>query len=311
MNQVSFFAHGKLLITGEYAVLDGAKALALPTKFGQHLHFLPQPGSSKLHWDSFTQKGDSWFYASWALDSLKAEIGADLPETEKLSELLSSMMREKGLPSSFFEGKITTNLDFPREWGLGTSSTLISLLSQWTGLNAYYLLEKSFGGSGYDIAAATARGPFYYKRNLENRYEPEISSALFNPDFLDHIYFLYSGKKQNSREGIAAYRSKERNPVYLSEISEITEKAVETKSFSGFSALMSRHEQLTGNHLDLVPVQKELFSDFPGVVKSLGAWGGDFLLILSEMPKNEISSYFTKKGYQMLFSYREIIFNEK
>jgi hypothetical protein len=61
----------------------------------------------------------------------------------------------------------------------------------------------------------------------------------------------------------------------------------------------------------LVPVQKELFSDFPGVVKSLGAWGGDFLLILSEMPKNEISSYFAKKGYQMLFSYGEIIFNEK
>ena len=27
-----FYSHGKLLITGEYAVLDGAKAIALPTK---------------------------------------------------------------------------------------------------------------------------------------------------------------------------------------------------------------------------------------------------------------------------------------
>ena len=32
-----FYSNGKLLITGEYLVLDGAKAFALPTKFGQNL----------------------------------------------------------------------------------------------------------------------------------------------------------------------------------------------------------------------------------------------------------------------------------
>lgn len=173
------------------------------------------------------------------------------------------------------------------------------------------MLEKSFGGSGYDIAAASAHGPIFYKRNLENEYLPDISSATFNTDFIENIYFLYSGKKKNSREGIAAYRSKSLNPVYLSEISSITEKVAETKKFSDFSELIKIHELLTSNHLDLVPIQKEYFSDFPGVVKSLGAWGGDFLMILSEMPKDEISSYFYKKGYQTLFSYREIIFNEK
>ena len=311
MNQLSFFAHGKLLLTGEYAVLDGAKALALPTLFGQQLHFSPRPGISTLHWESFTREGDCWFSATWALETMKVINGAGLPETEKLSNLLKCMLIEKGLPTSFFEGKITTNLDFPREWGLGTSSTLIALLSKWTGLNAYYLLEKSFGGSGYDIAAASAHGPIFYKRNLENEYLPDISSAPFNPDFIENIYFLYSGKKKNSREGIAAYRSKSMNPVYLSEISSITEKVVETKNFSEFRELVKSHEHLTGNHLDLVPIQKEYFSDFPGVVKSLGAWGGDFLMILSDMSKDEISSYFVKKGYQMLFSYREIIFNEK
>ena len=311
MNQLSFFAHGKLLLTGEYAVLDGAKALAIPTLFGQQLHFSPQADSSTLHWESFTREGDCWFSATWALNPLKVLTGAGLPETEKLTTLLNIMITEKGLPSSFFEGKITTNLDFPREWGLGTSSTLIALLSKWTGLNAYYLLEKSFGGSGYDIAAASANGPIFYKRNLENEYLPDISSAPFNPDFIENIYFLYSGKKKNSREGIAAYRSKSLNPVYLSEISSITEKVVETKNFSDFSELIKIHELLTSNHLDLVPIQKEYFSDFQGVIKSLGAWGGDFLMILSEIPKDEISSYFKKKGYQTLFPYREIIFNEK
>ena len=33
----TFYGHGKLLLTGEYAVLDGAKALSIPTRFGQSL----------------------------------------------------------------------------------------------------------------------------------------------------------------------------------------------------------------------------------------------------------------------------------
>ncbi|MEM0993828.1 MAG: GHMP kinase, partial [Bacteroidota bacterium] len=33
----SYYAHGKLLLTGEYAVLDGAVALAVPSKLGQRL----------------------------------------------------------------------------------------------------------------------------------------------------------------------------------------------------------------------------------------------------------------------------------
>ncbi|MEQ3661167.1 MAG: GHMP kinase, partial [Flavobacterium sp.] len=33
----TYYSNGKLLLTGEYVVLDGAKALAVPTKFGQSL----------------------------------------------------------------------------------------------------------------------------------------------------------------------------------------------------------------------------------------------------------------------------------
>jgi hypothetical protein len=35
--QKTFYSNGKLLITGEYLILDGAKGLALPTKMGQNL----------------------------------------------------------------------------------------------------------------------------------------------------------------------------------------------------------------------------------------------------------------------------------
>ena len=33
----TFYSNGKLLLTGEYVVLDGATALAIPTKYGQYL----------------------------------------------------------------------------------------------------------------------------------------------------------------------------------------------------------------------------------------------------------------------------------
>ena len=32
---MEFYSHGKLLLTAEYAVLEGVKALAIPTKRGQ------------------------------------------------------------------------------------------------------------------------------------------------------------------------------------------------------------------------------------------------------------------------------------
>ena len=310
MSPLSLFSHGKLLVTGEYAVLDGAKALALPTKFGQYLHFIPIEEKSVLKWESYSRRGDCWFSAEWETDTLKVIKGEGLPETEKLTTLFKVMQVEKGIPSSFFRGVIKTHLDFERDWGLGTSSTLISLISKWTNLNPYYLLEKSFGGSGYDIAAAEAKGPILYHRIMENLYEPIVNPVHFNPTFLNRIYFLYSGKKKNSREGIKAYKSRSTSALYISDISELTDKIVSSDNFTDFCELIKTHETITGIHLTLIPVQKEYFSDFPGVIKSLGALGGDFFMIITEMSSNEVSSYFTHRGFETLFTYEELIFSE-
>lgn len=42
-------------------------------------------------------------------------------------------------------------------------------------------------------------------------------------------------------------------------------------------------------------MQSTMFADFPGVVKSLGAWGGDFILAAANIAPTEIRSYFHKK----------------
>ena len=55
-----FYSNGKLLITGEYLVLDGANAFALPTKFGQNL--IVEKGSpQKIKWTSLDADGNIWF----------------------------------------------------------------------------------------------------------------------------------------------------------------------------------------------------------------------------------------------------------
>jgi hypothetical protein len=47
-----------------------------------------------------------------------------------------------------------------------------------------------------------------------------------------------------------------------------------------------------------------LFSDFDGAVKSLGAWGGDFVLAISN---EDPTTYFKSKGYETIIAYKDMI----
>ena len=50
------FSPGKLLLTSEYVVLDGALALAIPTKWGQEFYFEEiEDGESLIYWTALHQ----------------------------------------------------------------------------------------------------------------------------------------------------------------------------------------------------------------------------------------------------------------
>ena len=55
VNPKTYQSNGKLLLTGEYVVLDGALSLAVPTKFGQSMHVenIDQP---KIIWKSLVAR---------------------------------------------------------------------------------------------------------------------------------------------------------------------------------------------------------------------------------------------------------------
>ena len=298
----SIRAHGKLLLTGEYAVLDGALALALPVHYGQALDVAPgEPGL--LHWTSRDETGQIWFEAAFALPGLTLLSATDEPTAQRLQQMLYACRRQNPRFLADTQGsRVHTRTDFPRAWGLGTSSTLIAALSHWAGADPYPVLFETLGGSGYDIACAFADGPLLYR--LEGN-TPHVEPAAFEPPFAEHLFFVFLGKKQNSRAGIRHFREHVQHDTSLIEaISELTRKCLVANTLTDFSTILQEHERLIGQALGLPRAQDLYFSDFPGAVKSLGAWGGDFVLAASNA--DDIQGYFRKKGFEVCIPYGEM-----
>lgn len=305
-----FYSNGKLLLTGEYFVLEGAKSLAIPTTCGQDLvvESIKEP---QLIWNSFTNEGECWLEAIFDLPKLRLVSATFEAEedggNDSLAENLNKILVEtKKLNPSFLNSEkgfsVKTNLTFPKNWGLGTSSTLINNISNWAKINPYKLLEKTFGGSGYDIACAQNNAPILYTRN---EFEPIIEKVNFNPSFKDQLYFVYLNKKQNSRKGIKRYKEFKGNLTSeIEQISNLTDAFIKCNNLKEFEKLMVEHEQIVSKTIQLKPVQEQLFYDYFGQTKSLGAWGGDFILATGN---EKTPNYFKQKGFETVISYQDLI----
>ena len=314
-------SHGKFLLTGEYLVLKGALALALPLKLGQSMEVEAlESNNEQLCWEAFRPDG-KWFSVTLNRDNLVNFSTNDPDKALRLSEILQAV---KQLNPKAFEGndlRFTTRLDFDPNWGLGSSSTLIASLARWANVNPYELLKLTFGGSGYDIACASAEGPIYYQlagldgfvpRNdakQEPKLTPLVDPVVFNPPFADHLFFVYQGQKQSSSKEIKAFLAKV-HPDDLQKdieaVSEISHAVPKCHNIGEFSMLMQCHERIIARCICQEPVQKR-FPDFEGTLKSLGAWGGDFILAATEWDESQVRAYFKTKGLEVIFGYKDIV----
>jgi mevalonate kinase len=299
-----FYSNGKLLLTGEYLVLDGAKAFALPTKMGQDLLVTQTNEANTIHWKSCDFDQSVWFETT--LSTLNITAKPFISEEDEVIKVLTKILFEAHqlnpaiLPDKGFS--VETHLTFPRFWGLGTSSTLINNVAQWFEINAFELLKNSFGGSGYDIANAQNNGPITYQLINGN---PIVERIEFRPTYAEHIYFLYLNQKQNSKTAIAMYYSKSNDiQECIIKINAISQEIADGVDRERFEFLLNRHETLMSGVLEMPTVKERYFSDFEGTIKSLGAWGGDFVMVVSTTnPKD----YFESKGFSTLLHYREMI----
>lgn len=302
---MNYRSNGKLLITGEYVVLDGARAFALPTRFGNKMSVLPLNSfNKKIIWRSFDYKLKIWFSCVIDLNEMIILKCSNKKLAHQLFKIFKIILELN--PNFYYQSnidyKIDTFLEFDKNWGLGSSSTLVTNLANFVKVNPYKLLEKTFGGSGYDVACSKTNAPIFFIRfNNKNL----IKKVVFNPVFSDKIYFVYLNKKQNSRLGIKKYKKIEKNEKLIKIISQISKEIVLIKKLSDFEELIIKHEKLISRHLNITTIKDIFFQDYKeGVIKSLGAWGGDFILVTS---KNNPKKYFLKKGFPIIFSFKEMI----
>ena len=277
-------------------MLDGALALAVPTKYGQTLE-VSTSGDKGIHWMSYDNEGNCWFESSF-------QLGAT-PENDVEATLIKILTEARKMNPNFLDENIgvsiQTSLDFPRDWGLGTSSTLVNNIARWAEVDPFRLLWNSFGGSGYDIAAASRDTPILYsvKNNI-----PKTTPVQINWPFEEWLYFVHLNKKQDSKEGIAAYRKIEVDDSVLARISRLSMEVLSCGSLSEFDELMEVHESIISNLLGIDRIKDQLFPDYPGLVKSLGTWGGDFVLVSGN--EKDID-YFKEKGYQTCIPFKSML----
>lgn len=306
-----FYSNGKLLITGEYLVLKGALALAVPTKFGQRMEVEENVfGEHNLRWKSYDHQNNIWAEVLISKSDLMPyretlkTIDADVYDT--LKKILTECRR---FNPAFLKNSGTTSiqnyLGFDRSWGLGSSSTLLNNLAQFANVDALQLNKIIFDGSGYDIACARSGKPVFFRIDEEG---PIYDSVNFSPPNAEQIFFVHLNQKQNTKSAVHEFIL--RNEKFEEEIeiiSEISEALLFCDEFPDFIQLLGEHEELMQFVLQEEKVQTKLFSDFNGVVKSLGAWGGDFVLAASEMDPAEITNYFKEKNYQTILNYSEMV----
>ena len=298
----TFYSHGKLLLTSEYLVLDGAEALALPSQLGQRL-VVEEINKPQLQWKSILADGSLWIEHIFDLP-LSKKIEHPDPIIKRLHEILTTaQLLQPDFLSNAAGYRAISTLEFNKDWGLGSSSTLIANIAGWAGVDPYYVLEKTFGGSGYDIACATHSQPIIYKKIKNN---PEATIAQFNPSFKDQLFFVYLNRKQNSRESIRHYKNlpQEDLPKEITFFSSLTQEFTMCENILAFEKLVNLHEERLSKILKTPTIKNQLFADYPRAIKSLGGWGGDFIMAVG---KAAAMSYFKKRGYETCVPYKDMI----
>lgn len=293
------------MLTGEYLVLKGAYALALPLKLGQSLFLSEGKKSGIIDWTT-TVCDKEWFGAKFDMatfDTIDSNIDTS---AVFISGILKSARR---MNRNFLAGidslNAIANLEFDIDSGFGSSSTLINNIAYWSKTDPFDLHKSVSSGSGYDIAAAQSSKPIIFKRT---ELDISVNPVNFKPVFSERLYFGYLGRKQDTEITVKIFLGeKEISNAIIRQANDLTLNIAGSKDIESFMDLIAEHEQLLSGILDEIPIKEKRFPDYEGEVKSLGAWGGDFALFVSGKQPGYTREYLHNKGISPVYYYDEIV----
>lgn len=291
-------------------MLKGARTLAVPVNFKQDLEVIQEAEDDfQLSWQAY-EFGNPWFEAVFDLNGFNLIETSDLDKARFLTQILNAahQFNPEVVPP---KGGISviTNADFNMKWGLGSSSTLISNIAKWFEIDPFRLHFAVSKGSGYDIACASADGPLFYQLSDGRTV---VENADFNPGFKDQVYFVYLGKKQRSHKSIREFSTKltGRKPE-IDRVSEISRELTATHDLDEFEYFINELEQIMSKVLGIQTVKDTTFVGFDGSVKSLGAWGGDFVMVTCRHGIDSLRDYLKGIGLDLVFRFDEMVKQRK
>ncbi len=226
---------------------------------------------------------------------------------ERAHFILNILKKARELNPLFFHKNpsfhIITQLEFDPDWGWGSSSSLIVNLARWVKISPFKLHKLVSRGSGYDIAAALSNQPILFRKTeLKNFYrETTVKDTL-----TENSYFIYLKHKKNTEQELMHLDGSYFNNSKLDTITEITLSLLNEDDTRKIHHLLHQHEEIISSLIGKPSVQSLYFSDFPGTIKSLGAWGGDFIMAFTEESYSSVKEYFASKGYPVIFKWKEI-----
>lgn len=300
---MKFKSNGKLLITSEYLVMKGAMALAIPAKLDQELNVI-STNSDFVNWKSFNKDNQIWYEEKFFLDKGTLIYHGKKNKMSDLIVRLFDYIHKFNKPEKSIGNEFIWKINFNINWGLGSSSTLINNLSKWAKVNPYKLLFSVFNGSGYDIACCDKSNPIIFQKKDDYL---SVSDTTFNPNFLNNLFLIFLNKKQDTQKSVQNFLETDQSlSEGINQINEIVHEIENVKDITTFESLIERHEKIIANILQMPTIQNEKFPDYNnGVIKSLGSWGGDFVLATGD---EKSVDYFEEKGFNTIRKISDLLY---
>ena len=228
----------------------------------------------RIQWQSFDFEGKEWMNCHFSLADEAETLASVIRPLHQMLRLIAA--NRPDLCSPDLDLHVRIKASFRKEWGLGSSSALIANLAHWSQTDPFALMDVSFPGSGYDVAAAFQDVPLLYRIDENKRTTAPLPAF---PEFLSEYRVVFLVKKVNSRESV--FETRERIPLlneYLPKLNRYGMEALQSTTPATFNHCMLMYEEILADTLGLEPTGSQ-FADYQGLVKSLGAWGGDAVLV--------------------------------
>ena len=87
-------------------------------------------------------------------------------------------------------------------------------------------------------------------------------------------------------------------------ITDLSKKTLVCYTLEDLERILNAHEKKIASLLGQATVKQLVFPDYPKTIKSLGAWGGDFVLATGN---KQDMAYFKAKGYTTIIAFDDMM----